>query len=105
MAYFARVEDGIVREVIAVNDSEAPDEATGQTFISSIGLNGEWVQTNDTLRGKYAGIGDLWDGTDFASPTPTEDVAAAYERGKADGAAELLAMQTQASGTHGVDPI
>ena len=69
MAHFARIESGIVREVIVVDDAEAPDEATGQAFISSIGLGGEWVQTSYTasMRGKYAGIGDMWDGTEFST--------------------------------------
>jgi hypothetical protein len=94
MAHFARIQNGTVLEVIVVNDADAPDEATGQAFIAAIGLDGEWVQTSYTasMRGKYAGIGDVWDGTDFLAPDPAP-VAAAYERGKADGAAELLAMQ------------
>ena len=75
MAHFAKVENGVVREVIVVGNENAPDEATGQAFIASIGLVGEWVQTsynnNDVegaSRGKYAGIGDLWNGTEFVSP-------------------------------------
>lgn len=75
MAHFAKVENGVVREVIVVSNENAPDEATGQAFIASIGLVGEWVQTsynnNDVegaSRGKYAGIGDLWNGTEFVSP-------------------------------------
>ena len=77
MAHFAKVENGVVREVIVIGNENAPDEATGQTFIASIGLEGEWIQTsynnNDVegaSRGKYAGIGDLWNGTEFVSPTP-----------------------------------
>ena len=75
MAHFARIENGIVREVIVVGNDDAPTEAAGQAFIASIGLTGEWVQTsynNNPIegksRGKYAGIGDLWDGTTFTSP-------------------------------------
>lgn len=69
MAHFARIEGGIVREVIVVNDEEAPSEEAGLAFIASIGLGGEWVQTSYTasMRGKYAGIGDTWDGTDFST--------------------------------------
>jgi len=76
MAHFARIENGIVREVIVVGNGDAPTEAAGQAFIASIGLDGEWVQTsynNNAIegasRGKYAGIGDLWDGTTFSAPT------------------------------------
>lgn len=79
MAHFARVENGVVREVIVVSNDDAPTEAAGQAFIASIGLSGEWVQTsynNNEIkgqhRGKYAGIGDLWDGEKFSSPVVGE---------------------------------
>ena len=75
MAHFAQVENGIVSQVIVIGNDDAPDEATGQAFIASIGLTGEWVQTSynnnpieGASRGKYAGIGDLWDGTNFVTP-------------------------------------
>ena len=75
MAHFARVENGVVREVIVVSNDDAPTEAAGKAFIASIGLSGEWVQTSynnnpveGASRGKYAGIGDLWDGTTFTTP-------------------------------------
>jgi hypothetical protein len=75
MAHFAKIENGVVREVIVVGNDDAPDEATGKAFIAAIGLTGEWVQTSynnnpveGKSRGKYAGIGDLWDGTTFTTP-------------------------------------
>jgi hypothetical protein len=75
MAHFARIENGVVREVIVVANDDAPDEATGQAFIAAIGLAGDWVMTsyNNNLiegasRGKYAGIGDVWDGSTFTTP-------------------------------------
>ena len=75
MAHFAQVADGKVQQVIVVSNDDAPDEATGQAFIASIGLEGEWIQTSynnnpveGASRGKYAGIGDLWNGTQFVSP-------------------------------------
>jgi hypothetical protein len=77
MAHFALIKNGTVAEVIVIGNENAPDEATGQAFIASIGLAGEWIQTsyngNDVegaSRGKYAGIGDLWNGTQFTTPTP-----------------------------------
>lgn len=87
MAHFAQVdENGIVRQVIVVNNEDILDskgkesEKVGQDFIASIGLEGTWIQTsyngnpvNGKDRGKYAGIGDTWDGTKFIAPTiPTE---------------------------------
>jgi hypothetical protein len=78
MAHFAKVENGTVTQVIVVSNDDAPTEAAGQAFIASIGLDGEWVQTSynnnpveGASRGKYAGIGDLWDGTTFESPDST----------------------------------
>jgi len=68
MAHFARVEDGIVREVLVVSDENAPDpfpegEAAGAAFLNSIGLTGDWKQTsyNGNFRGMYAGIGYTFD--------------------------------------------
>jgi hypothetical protein len=69
MAHFARVEDGVVREVIVVSDSdcaggEYPEsEPIGKDFIASIGIQGEFLQTsyNDNFRGLYAGIGYTYD--------------------------------------------
>lgn len=76
MAHFARIDDGIVREVIVVHNDEAPDEETGLAFIASLGMTGEWVQTSyngnpieGVDRGPYAGIGYLWDGERFIAPT------------------------------------
>ena len=80
MAHFARVADGTVREVIVVSNDDAPTEAAGQAFIASIGLDGQWVQTsynNNPVegqdRGKYAGIGDLWDGQQFTTPSSGDE--------------------------------
>lgn len=64
MAHFARIEDGIVQEVIVISNDdcgggEFPDsEPIGQAFIASIGLAGEWRQTsyNSNFRSTYAGI-------------------------------------------------
>lgn len=83
MAHFAHVENGIVTTVIAVNNEEVPDETTGQAFLASLGLLGEWVQTsyngnpvNGVDRGGYAGIGYSWDGDKFAAPEAPEETPA-----------------------------
>ncbi len=70
MAHFAQIQDGIVAQVIVIDNDDAPTEIAGQTFIASLGLQGDWVQTSyhANFRGKYAGIGDLWNGTDFVTP-------------------------------------
>jgi hypothetical protein len=74
VAHFAEVTNGVVQRVIVVSNDDAPTEAAGKAFIASIGLAGEWVQTsynNNPVegadRGKFAGIGDVWDGSKFVS--------------------------------------
>lgn len=74
MAHFAKVENGVVREVIVVSNSDCLDEngnekeAIGQAFIAACGIPGYWVQTSyngnpieGQNRGKYATIGDVYD--------------------------------------------
>jgi hypothetical protein len=71
MAHYAKVEDGVVTQVI-VADSKEWCQAN---------LGGTWVQTSYNTRGNqhpegrplhknYAGIGYTWDGTGFAAPQP-----------------------------------
>lgn len=69
MAHFAKIEDNIVKQVIvihndSINNLDFPEsEPLGQEFITSLGFSGEWLQTsyNGNFRGKYAGIGDIYD--------------------------------------------
>jgi hypothetical protein len=85
MAHFAKIEDGVVRQVIVVNNAdcgnlEFPDsEPIGNAFINSIGLPGVWKQTsyNNNFRGTYAGTGfkfdpDLGEHGEFVSPAAPE---------------------------------
>ena len=80
MAHFAQIYEDIVQQVIVVSNDdcgggEFPEsEPIGQAFIASLGITGEWLQTsyNANFRGKYAGIGDYWNGTDFVQPPVTE---------------------------------
>jgi hypothetical protein len=82
MAHFARIDDGIVREVIVINNDDCgggdfpESESVGQSFIAAIGLKGEWLQTsyNGNFRGSYAGIGYTYDPLlDQFIPTPSEE--------------------------------
>lgn len=69
MAHFAKIENGIVTQIIVVANEDCgggnfPDsEAIGQQFIANLGLSGTWLQTsyNNNFRGKFAGIGDVYD--------------------------------------------
>lgn len=83
MAHFARVEENIVREVIAVNNEvlenkEFPEsEPIGVAFCKSLyGEDTEWLQTsyNATFRGHYAGIGFIYDAQkdEFINPAVEE---------------------------------
>jgi hypothetical protein len=83
MAHFAKIENNIVREVTVVNNEVLKDEngveqeSIGITFLKSLfGEDAQWVQTsyNASFRGKYAGIGDNWDGTNFVSPVTEESI-------------------------------
>lgn len=59
--YFAQVTDGIVTNVAVVSAefmAANPERYTGT-----------WIETFIGVEGKtYAGIGCLWDGTDFVAP-------------------------------------
>ena len=80
MAHFAQIYEDIVQQVIVVSNDdcgggEFPEsEPIGQAFIASLGITGQWLQTsyNANFRGKYAGIGDYWNGKDFVQPPVTE---------------------------------
>lgn len=82
MAHFARVDSGVVREVIVIDNvncggGEFPEsEPVGQAFIAGIGLAGEWRQTsyNGNFRGTYAGMGYTFnpDADEFVAPAAPE---------------------------------
>lgn len=82
MAHFAKVENGVVQQVIVVADSDCgggefpASEPVGQAFIASLGLAGEWKQTsyNNNFRDKYAGIGYTYDSVNdvFVAPVSPE---------------------------------
>lgn len=70
MAHFAKIEDGVVTDIIVVDNSDILDsegsesEDIGKTFCSNL-LGGEWVQTsyNSNIRKNYASIGGTYDST------------------------------------------
>lgn len=73
MAHFAKIENNIVTQVVVVDNSQ---EHRGQEFLAEdCNLPGTWIQTsyNANFGGKFAGIGDTWNGTEFVAPeAPTE---------------------------------
>lgn len=78
MAHFAELDDTntVLRVIVVANDDcldqdGNENEAIGALFCHRL-LGGRWVQTsyNGRIRGKYAGIGDLYDpvADEFVSP-------------------------------------
>jgi len=69
MAHFAEIDSSNkVLRVLVVPDEFEKD---GQNYLANeIGLGGTWVQTsyNANFGGKYAGVGDTWDGKKFIAP-------------------------------------
>lgn len=79
MAHFAQVnDDNVVQTVIVISNDDCgggtfpESELPGQQFIASIGLTGRWLQTSyhANFRGKYAGIGDVFDEATQTFTTP-----------------------------------
>lgn len=65
MAHAAKIENGVVTQVIVIPDGLGGDEndAAIQAYLNDIGLEGEWIRTsyNAKIRDRYAGMGDLYD--------------------------------------------
>ena len=71
MAHAARIENGIVREVLVVDNDKLFDggkfttkgEKSLNTYMHSLGLDGDWKLTsyNSKFRGRYAGQGFTYD--------------------------------------------
>jgi hypothetical protein len=73
-AHAARIEDGIVREVIVIPYMD-DDDAKITAYCNGIGLAGTWIDTSylGTRRGKFAGVGDVWNGESFITPERPTD--------------------------------
>ena len=84
MGHFALVDDGIVRNVIAVANAAIDDlpfpesEPVGVAFIATLPdlavQAGTWWECsyNNNFRGVYPGMGFTFDGTDFIAPVQPE---------------------------------
>lgn len=87
MTYYARIDGGIAVKIHTVADAVTD----GPGLLSGLwgGKPADYIHTGDT----HPGRGAAWDGKKFTAPDPPPDpVAEAYERGKADGAAEQVAL-------------
>jgi hypothetical protein len=72
MAHFAKIENGIVTNVVVVDNAH---ENNGQEYLNSLGLEGTWIQTsyNATFGNKFAGIGDTWTESNGFRPAKPQD--------------------------------
>ena len=78
MAHFAQTQNGVVGQVIVVDNTDCgggtfpASEPIGQTYIASLGIAGEWLQTSyhANFRALYAGIGMTYDAVldEFVAP-------------------------------------
>ena len=73
MSHWAELNENniVIRVTVGNNNDPAGDEGY-QWLIDNLG--GTWVKTsyNANFGGKFAGIGDTWDGTNFVSPVTEE---------------------------------
>ena len=73
-AHAALVVNDVVEQVIVIpycNDDD--DEITA--YCNNLGLAGQWLDTSylGSRRGKYAAVGDIWNGSEFVIPQQTID--------------------------------
>jgi hypothetical protein len=75
MAHFAEIDsNNVVLRVLVVADEH---EHRGQEFLADdCGLGGTWIQTsyNGNIRGKFAGMDDIYDEVNDEFYTPVSDV-------------------------------
>lgn len=78
-AHAAKIENGVVTQVIVIPRQDNDDDALITAYCNSIGLEGRWVDTSylGARRSKYAGVGDRFDedADEFVSPVVSEDPA------------------------------
>jgi len=71
MAHYAKVEDGVVTQVIVADNKEWCETNLGGTWVqTSYNTKGNQHPEGRPLHKNYAGIGYTWDGTGFAAPQP-----------------------------------
>lgn len=56
MAHFAKIENGIVTNVVVVDNEH---ESYGEQYLNDLGIDGTWIQTSysASIRKNFAGIG------------------------------------------------
>ena len=82
MAHFAKLdENNTVIEVVAVSNSDAPDETSGVAFLLSLFGQGNWKQCSyhGTIRKNYPGMGYTYDAERDAFIPPKPDDAIGFD--------------------------
>jgi hypothetical protein len=82
MAHFAKIENGMVSQVIVVSNADCgggdfpASEPIGQAFIASLGIAGEWKQTsyNHNFRNSFAFVGFTYDADADVFVAPVSEV-------------------------------
>ena len=71
MAHYAKVESGVVTQVIVADSKEWCQANLGGTWVqTSYNTHGNQHPNGTPLNKNYAGIGYTFDGTGFAAPQP-----------------------------------
>ena len=71
MAHYAKIEDGVVTQVIVAHSKLWCEETLGGTWVKTSynTRGGVHLLGGEPLNKNYAGIGYLWDGTGFYLPS------------------------------------
>lgn len=79
-AHAAKIENGVVTQVIVIPRQDNDDDALITAYCNSIGLPGEWIDTSylGKRRGCYAGVGMKYDAEadEFVTPAAAEETPA-----------------------------
>lgn len=72
MAHFAEINSNNIVTRVIVGDNNDPNGDEGYKWITET-FGGRWIQTsyNNNFRGKFAGIGDVYDEVNDIFYTPT----------------------------------
>jgi hypothetical protein len=76
MAHFAKIQNDIVEQVIAISNDAIDggdfpqSESLGQALLAQSGFEGQYLQCSysASFRGAYPAQGFIWDGSEFLAP-------------------------------------
>jgi len=73
VSHFAEINENNTVVRVLVGDNNDPNGDEGKKWFEE-NFGGTWIQTSfsESFNGKFACIGDIWDGENFVPPTTTE---------------------------------